>query len=153
MNIQKLISSLYVLSAISFNIGCKPYKVKEIPIVGIIDAIEVNKNYVFSEEAKFSFMGKYYSARRRIEYNKSGELVKLIVYYPDGTMVYNKTELLADTALIKLFNFPMKQDWVYMQDKGILKDGYLFSIGDLNDTVFTIKDEPQRFFYFNNPDR
>jgi len=95
-----------------FFVSCEAQKKSK--IVEIFTAVEmVDKNYNYSDESVFKLDNIEYSLRSKAIYDASGDIQQLIIYKPEGTLEYNKLQLLEDKNLMVYYDIPLHQSFTY----------------------------------------
>jgi hypothetical protein len=124
----------------------KIYKVAKISY-----AIEVDENNYFSEESNIEICGNFYSLRRELEYDENGNAVQLRRYYPEGIIEYSRDEILKDTKLLELYNWPIKQLWIYYPNKGLMLDNGILEVEVLDNNIIKQKEKGEVTLYYLVP--
>lgn len=70
-----------------------------------------DENYVYSSESTLIVGDKRFSRRRQAIYDEQGNLSQFILHKPEGPLVYQRAEILADIALLDTVQFPLHQNW------------------------------------------
>jgi len=76
-----------------------------------------NRSYIHSDESTFKINSENYSLRSRAIYDQKGHIDSLIVYKPEGTLQYSRSELLEDKNLVNYYNYPLSQNLIYKDCK------------------------------------
>ena len=100
---------------------------KQKTIISILKGIEVDSNYVYSDESILVINNKKYSLRAISEY-ENGKLNKITVFKSEGILEYNKQDVINDIAIAEYYGFPLEQNWIYNPNKGLIKGNQIIEI-------------------------
>lgn len=80
----------------------------------IFEAIEVKtfeESYIYSANSLDSISGKYYSLRSKAHYANDGLLDSLLIFKPEGELLYTTIELQSDSDILKSLELPLRQNY------------------------------------------
>lgn len=118
-------------------------------VVEIFNGIEIG-NDSFSEESVFEISGQKYSLRGRAFYTLDGNINNLIVYKPEGSLEYDKDDILNDSDILGFYGFPLKQNWTYQNNQFVNKKGEIIEVQKVNEKLLKLKEtDGVTFFKIN----
>ncbi len=113
----------------------------------IYTAIEVSDNrYVYSTDSFMDVEGKCYSLRRKSIYDKKGELIKIVLYKPEGKLEYPRKDLDKDMNLVEYTEAPLNQRWIF-EGGHLIKENQVINIIRVNKYLVKTELEGKTTFY------
>tara|TARA_A100000171_G_scaffold52292_1_gene69964 strand:+ start:820 stop:1293 length:474 start_codon:yes stop_codon:yes gene_type:complete len=120
MNIQKtgktIRLTLGVLLTSCLSVSCQTDKKANI-VQAIAKGIQVESEYhYFSQEADKKIGKTNYSLRSKVEYDLNGDVLRLLVYKPEGVLEYGKEDLVNDKNVLASYGYSFKNKYTISED-------------------------------------
>lgn len=138
---QRIWINLHVLITLTF-FSCNQ---RETCVKSIMRGVEIKDGgYQFSDESLININRIYYSLREVANYASDGSIMELIVFKPEGQIIYKRGDLIVDKEILRSLDIPfhqryyLKGDSIFDQDKAIVRVNIYDSIAISRGVLKTI---------------
>tara|TARA_R110001592_G_scaffold207494_1_gene458372 strand:- start:340 stop:810 length:471 start_codon:yes stop_codon:yes gene_type:complete len=152
MNIQKtgkiIRLTLFVIFASYLSVSCQTDK-KVNTVQAIAKGIQVeSEDYYFSEEADKKIGETNYSLRSKVEYDLNGDVLRLLVYKPEGVLEYGKEDLVNDKNVLTSYGYSFKNKYTISEDGLFDSNEKVVPTEKLERNILSTKTDNKVTFYF-----
>lgn len=122
----------------------------EIYVTEINNFIEADKRAGYRNSVTFWYENKLYSIKEKAVYDFSRNLLKVIVYYPEGTFELERNDLIQDEKLLQFYGFPLKLTILLKNSDSISINNQLFFIKERVDTLIDKRNQSSKMYILSN---
>lgn len=120
---------------------------RELEIRSISKGITVDENYYYSKSADKEIGKVKYSLRSKAEYD-SGRIIRLTIYYPEGDLNYEISDLMDDPDLLSSHGYSNECKVELYKDQLLdYNDSISYPVTKIAQNLFKVKKGKIYFFY------
>ena len=131
----------YLILSLVFSCSQSEIHVKEIN-----NFIEADQRAGYRNSGTFWYENKLYSIKEKAVYDFSRNLLKVIIYYPEGRFELERNDLIHEEKLLQLYGFPLKLTISLKNSDSISINSQLFFIKERVDTLIDKRNQSSKMY-------